>query len=76
MTKRARIDPDVFKAASRLRRSPAWPAVTTPMAAVARHDVPGQFTPDVAMLDLAVTALDRDCPPDAEPLEYEGLRER
>ena len=33
-------------------------------------------TPDVALLELAVTALDLACPAGAEPLEYEGLRER
>jgi hypothetical protein len=38
--------------------------------------VPGRFTPDVALLQLVVTALDLACPPGAEPLEYEGLRER
>jgi hypothetical protein len=37
---------------------------------------PGQLTPDVALLELAVTALDLACPPGAEPLEYEGLCER
>ena len=38
--------------------------------------VPGHFTPDVAMLELALTALDLACPPGADPLEYEGVRER
>jgi hypothetical protein len=37
--------------------------------------LPGQFTPDVALLDLPVKALDLAGPPDAEPLLYEGLRE-
>ena len=46
------------------------------MAAAAVHHVPGRFSPDVALLELAVTALDLACPPGAEPLEYEGLRER
>ncbi len=46
------------------------------MAAAAPSHVPGWFTPDVALLELAVTALDLACPARAEPLEYEGLRER
>ncbi|MGN6332003.1 MAG: hypothetical protein ACTHOD_10175 [Motilibacteraceae bacterium] len=46
------------------------------LAAVAPYDRPGLFTPDVAMLELAVTALDLACPPGAAPLVYEGLRER
>ena len=46
------------------------------MAAAAPSNVPGWFTPDVAFLELAVTALDFACPAGAEPLEYEGLRER
>jgi hypothetical protein len=44
--------------------------------AVGRFYLPGSFSPDVAMLDLAVTALDLACPAGAEPLAYEGLRER
>ena len=46
------------------------------VAAAAPSHVPGRFTPDVALLELAVTALDLACPAGAEPLEYEGLRER
>ena len=46
------------------------------MAAAAPSHVPGWCTPDVALLELAVTALDLACPPGAEPLQYEGLRER
>ena len=44
--------------------------------AVAPADVRGHFTPDVAILELAVTALDLASPPGTGPLEYEGLRER
>ncbi|GAB3348498.1 hypothetical protein GCM10027300_10590 [Modestobacter lapidis] len=44
--------------------------------AVAPNHVPGRFTPDVALLDLAVTALDLACPAGSELLGYEGLRER
>jgi hypothetical protein len=44
------------------------------LAAAPSH-VPGWFTPDVALLELAVTALDLAVA-GGEPLEYEGLRER
>ncbi len=46
------------------------------VASVAPSDVPGWFTPDVAMLELAVTALDLASVTGFAPLEYEGLRER
>jgi hypothetical protein len=46
------------------------------MAALAPNHVPAQFLPDVALLELAVTALELACPPGAVPLQYEGLRER
>ena len=46
------------------------------MAAAAPSHVPGWFTPDVALLELAVTALDLACPAGAGPLKYEALRER
>ncbi|SHN61057.1 hypothetical protein SAMN05660350_01026 [Geodermatophilus obscurus] len=46
------------------------------MAAAAASHVPGWFTPDVALLELAATALDVASPPGAGPLAYEGLRER
>ena len=46
------------------------------VAAAAPSHVPGWFTPDVALLELAVTALDLACPAGAEPLESAGLRER
>ena len=44
--------------------------------AVAPSHVRGWFTPDVAVLELAVTALDLASIAGAPPLEYEGLRER
>lgn len=44
--------------------------------AVAPADIPGWFTPDVAMLELAMSALDLASVPGCEPLQYEGLRER
>lgn len=43
---------------------------------VAPYDVRGWFTPDVAILDLAATALDLAVPSGADALDYEGLRER
>jgi hypothetical protein len=46
------------------------------ITAAASNHVPGWFSPDVALLELAVTALDIACPPGAEPLDYNGLRER
>jgi hypothetical protein len=46
------------------------------LAAIAPHDLPGTFTPDVAVLELAVDALDLAHSPGSDPLEYEGLRER
>jgi hypothetical protein len=42
------------------------------MAAVAPSHVPAWFTPDGALLELAVTALDLACPAGAEPLELRG----
>ena len=44
--------------------------------AVAPSHVRSWFTPDVAMLELAVTAMDLASRPGLAPLEYEGLRER
>lgn len=46
------------------------------VASVAPTDVPGWFTPDVALLELAVSALDMASVPGSAPLEYDGLRER
>jgi hypothetical protein len=45
------------------------------VAAVAPYDIPKSFTPDVAVLELAIDALDLACPAGADPLDYEGLRE-
>jgi hypothetical protein len=44
--------------------------------AVAPSEVPQWFTPDVAILELAVTALELATPPGTDPLVYEGLREQ
>ena len=45
-------------------------------AAVAPSEVPHWFTPDVAILELAVTALELATPAGTDRLVYEGLRER
>ena len=79
MTKRERIDQDVLHRRAQvavLSGLVAGDDVYDLMAAVAPSHVPGWFTPDVAVLELAVTALDLACPAGAEPLEYGGLRER
>jgi hypothetical protein len=79
VTKRERTDPEVLHhraqiaVLSGLARSDD---VFDLMAAAAPSHVQGWFTPDVALLELAVTALDLACPAGAQPLEYEGLRER
>ena len=63
------------------RRSRCCPAlaghdVEALLDAGAPCEVPGWFTPDVAVLKLAVTALDLASPPGLAPPEYEGMRER
>ncbi|TFV64476.1 hypothetical protein E4P41_00940 [Geodermatophilus sp. DF01-2] len=79
MVERDRIDPDVLHrraqlaALAGLARGDDVPDL---MVAVSANDVRGHFTPDVAMLELAGTALGLACPPGVEPLAYEGLRER
>jgi hypothetical protein len=81
VVKRVGVDPNVLHrraqvaALTGLARGDDVYAVT---GAVAPNYVRGYFTPDVAMLDLAVAvaALDLACPPGTEPLQYEGLRER
>src|SRR3954452_12157232 len=79
MAKRTGADPEVLHRQAQeallsgLRRGDD---VYNLMEAVAPAHVRGRFTPDVAMLELAVTALELPCPPGAEPLAYEGLRER
>jgi len=79
VTKRQRIDPDVLHRRAQvavLSGLAAGDDVYDLIAAGAPAHVPGRFTPDVTLLELAVTALDLTCPTGAEPLEYEGLRER
>jgi hypothetical protein len=79
VTKRERIDEDVLHRraqAAVLSGLAAGDDIDDLMAAAAHNHVPGWFTPDEALLELAVTALDVASPAGAEPLEYEGLRER
>jgi hypothetical protein len=79
VTKRERIDQDVLHRRAQvavLSGLATGDDVYDLMAAAAPSHVPGWFTPDVALLELAVTALDLACPAGAEPLQYEGLRER
>jgi hypothetical protein len=79
VSKRERIDPDTLHRRAQeavLSGLARGDDVHDVMAAAAPNHVPGWFTPDVALLDLAVTALDIACPVSAQPLEYEGLRER
>ncbi|WP_448619532.1 hypothetical protein [Geodermatophilus sp. URMC 65] len=72
MTKRERIDRNVLHRRAQVavlsglaRGDDAYDIV----AAAAPSHVLGWFAPDVALLELAVTALDIACPVGAEPLE-------
>src|SRR3712207_1818594 len=79
VTKRERIDRDVLHRRAQvavLSGLATGNDVYDLMAAAAPSHVSGWFTPDVALLELAVTALDLACLPGAQPLEYDGLRER
>ncbi len=79
MAKRVGVDPDGLHRRAQIAMLTGLPRgndVYNAMGAVAPNHVPGRFTPDVALLEFAVTALDLACPPGAEPLQYEGLRER
>lgn len=79
MTRRAQVDPDVLHREAQVAALTVLGRFEEPselMVAVSPYHRPGSFTPDVAMLELAVSALDLACPPGAEPLAYEGLRER
>lgn len=46
------------------------------MGALDANDVRHHFTPDVALREVAATALGVAVTPGAEPLEYEGLTDR
>jgi hypothetical protein len=79
VTKRERIDSDVLHRRAQvavLSGLAVGDDVDDLIAAAAPSHVPDWFAPDVAILELAVTALDLACPAGSEPLEYEGLRER
>src|SRR3954471_2600094 len=72
VTPRERIDPDVLDRRARvavLSGLARGHDVHDLLAAAAPNHVPGKFSPDVALLELAVTALDLACLPGAEPLE-------
>ncbi|WP_448638340.1 hypothetical protein [Geodermatophilus sp. URMC 63] len=79
MAKRERIDPKHLHRRAQvavLSGLARGDDVSGLMADAAPSHVPGWFTPDVVLLEVAVTALDLSSPPGAEPLAYEGLRER
>ncbi len=79
MTKREHIDTDLLHGRAQvavLAGLARGDEVYDLVAAAAPSHVPGWFTPDEALLELAVTALDFACPAGAEPLKYDGLRER
>ncbi len=69
VTKRERVDHDVLHRRAQvavLSGLAAGDDVYDPMAAAAPSHVPGWFTPDVALLKLAVMALDLACPAGAD----------
>ena len=75
VTKRERIDRDVLHRRAQvavLSGLAAGDDVYDLMAAAAPSHVPGWLTPDVALLELAVTALDLARPAGAEPLKLGG----
>jgi hypothetical protein len=75
VAKRERIEHDVLHRRAQvavLSGLAAGDDVYDLTAAAALSHVPGWFTPDVALLELAVIALDPACPAGAEPLESRG----
>jgi hypothetical protein len=79
MARGVRVDPDVLHRQAQeavLSGLVRGDDIHDLMIAITPNHVPGRFSPDVAMLELAVTALELACPPGAAPLAYEGLRER
>jgi len=79
MARGVRVDPDVLHRQAQeavLSGLVRGDDIHDLMIAMAPNHVPGRFSPDVAMLELAATALELACPSGAEPLTYEGLRER
>jgi hypothetical protein len=72
VTKRKRVDQNVVHRRAEvavLSGLAAGDDVYGLIAAAAPSHAPGWFTPDVALLELAVTALDFAWPAGAEPLE-------
>ena len=80
MAKRSAEDPDVLHREAQIailsRLAAGEDDVFELMTAVLPYDVRGHFTPDVALLEVAATALGLACPPGSEPLEYDGLTDR
>src|SRR3954451_217601 len=79
MARGVRVDPDVLHRQAQdavLSGLVRGDDIHDLMIAMAPNHVPGRFSPDVAMLELAATALELACPSGAQPLTYEGLRER
>jgi hypothetical protein len=80
MAKRAGEDPEVLHHKAQVAILTGLAAgeddVFELMRAVAPYDLRGHFTPDMALLEMAATALGLACPPGSEPLEYEGLTDR
>jgi hypothetical protein len=78
MSKRPRVDQDLLHRQAQvavLAGLLLGDDIDALVASVAPYDVRGWFTPDVAILELAVTALDLASAPGSALLEYEGLRE-
>lgn len=79
MTNKTIVDPDLLHEQAQnaaLASLVSTDDVDALLAAVAPYDVRNSFTPDVAMLELAVDALDLTHTPGSDVLGYEDLRER
>jgi hypothetical protein len=77
MAKRAGEDPDVLHRKAQIAALSGLAGGNDDafelMLLVRPYDVRGHFTPDVALLEVAATALGMACPPGSRPLEYHGL---
>jgi hypothetical protein len=80
MATRQGEDPDVLHRKAQVRALSRLAAgeedVFELVGALAPFDVRHDFTPDVALLEVAAAALGLACPPGSDPLEYEGLTDR
>jgi hypothetical protein len=79
MAKQPKIDPDALHREAQVAALAGLirgDDVEDVLRAVAPTDAFRGFTPDVAILDLAVSALDLASPRAEEPLVYEGIREK